>query len=223
MRAVEPSPIRPVRPGPRPRRRSAGSGLSGVAVAGAAALAVAGALFGAAGPATAVSPDVEVVRNGGFDQGNLMVFWNCEEGVAPFSRDALGRGLEGRPGSNGYAGCTQQVPVEANATYHLRAVVAGSYAFVGVTGSGTADVSNWSSSTGWTTLTATVTTGPGTSSLTVYFHGWYGQDPYQIADFSLIGPGTPPDCPTATATATATATPSPSPSSCASTPYPSHT
>ncbi|MEV4559546.1 carbohydrate binding domain-containing protein [Kitasatospora sp. NPDC049285] len=213
------------------RRRGGGLPI-GLAAGG---LALAGAVFGAAAPATALSPNVEVVRNGGFNQGNRMVFWSCESGtVAPFHSDELGYGLQGFPGPDAYSGCTQQVPVEPNATYRMQATVAGPYAFVGTTGAGTTDLTLWSSTIGWNTLSGTVTTGPATTSLTVYFHGWYGQGPYQVARVSLVGPGTPPDpCapipptattgptgPTATPTATAVSTPTPS---CSSTPYPSTT
>ncbi|MFJ5924629.1 carbohydrate binding domain-containing protein [Kitasatospora sp. NPDC092948] len=151
-------------------------------------LALAAAALGS--PAAAALPTVDVVDNGHFNQGNRMVAWNCESGLVLPPSDAFGE-LAGYPTDVSFAGCTQTVTVEPNSTYRLSARVKGPYVFAGVTGSGTADVALWSNETDWNTLNGTVTTGPNTRTLTVYFHGWYQQGPYRISAFELWGPGQP--------------------------------
>ncbi|GGQ90853.1 hypothetical protein [Kitasatospora griseola] len=156
----------------------------------AGALALAGAALGLGTPASAALPTVDVVDNGHFNQGNRMLGWSCESGRVLPPSDAFGV-LEGFPTDTGYAGCTQTVTVEPNSTYRLSARVTGPYVFAGVTGSGTTDVALWSSGTDWSVLNGTVTTGPDTRTLTVYFHGWYQQGPYRISAVELWGPGQP--------------------------------
>lgn len=173
------APTRPV----RHRHRNGGGAVA--LFAGALALAAAG--IGSASPASAALPTVNVVDNSHFDQGNRMLGWNCESGrVYPSSTFGV---LDGYPTDSSYAGCTQTVPVEPNSTYTLDARVTGPYVFVGVTGSGTTDTTLWSNQNSWNVLSGTVTTGPGTTSLTVYFHGWYQQGPYEINYLELWGPG----------------------------------
>jgi chitinase len=81
------------------------------------------------------------------------------------------------------------VAVKPDSTYTLSAWVQGGYAFLGVTGTGTTDVSTWTpDSSSWKQLSTTFTTGASTTSVTVYTHGWYGQAAYYADDVSVYGP-----------------------------------
>jgi len=159
--------------------------------AGAIALA-ATAAFGLIGSGTAGATGYEVVQDGAF-RGPLDDSWTCDGQVSGLS----GGGVEGRPGSHDFAGCTQLVSVRPYGTYELTATVSGSFAFVGVSGGeDTEAVYRWADGPGRTELHATVTIGARTQILTVYFHGWYGQGPYQVQQISLFGSTTGiPACP----------------------------
>jgi chitinase len=79
--------------------------------------------------------------------------------------------------------------VKPGSTYTLGAWVQGGYAYLGVTGTGTTDVSTWTpGSSSWKQLSTTFTTGSSTTSVTVYTHGWYGQAAYHADDVSVFGP-----------------------------------
>ncbi len=83
--------------------------------------------------------------------------------------------------------------MKPNSTYTLSAWVQGSYVYLGASGTGTTDVSTWTQSPGaWKQLTTTFTTGPSTTSVSVYTHGWYGTPAYYADDVTLIGPGGDP-------------------------------
>jgi hypothetical protein len=85
--------------------------------------------------------------------------------------------------------CAQTVAVRPNSTYTLSAWVRGGYAYLGVTGTGTTDVSTWTpDAAAWKQLSTTFTTGSSTSSVTIYTHGWYGQPAYYADDVSVHGP-----------------------------------
>jgi hypothetical protein len=79
----------------------------------------------------------------------------------------------------------QVVGVSANHTYTLSFWVKGNYAYVGVTGTGTSDVSTWTSSAAYTQLRVTFTTGASTTAVTVWVHGWYGQGAVYADDCSV--------------------------------------
>jgi chitinase len=82
------------------------------------------------------------------------------------------------------AQCTQTIAVQPNHPYTLTAWVQGTYTFIGVTGTGTNDASNFTpSSAGYTQLTVPFTTGASTTSVTVYVHGWYAQGTIFADDF----------------------------------------
>jgi N-acetyl-beta-hexosaminidase len=72
-----------------------------------------------------------------------------------------------------------QVPWPQVASY-----VQGAYVYLGVTGTGTTDTSVWTPSTAgaFTKLSVTFTTGPSTTSVLVWVHGWYGQGTYYLDD-----------------------------------------
>ncbi len=97
--------------------------------------------------------------------------------------------LQATPSGQDNAQCTQTVAVKPNSTYALSSWVQGGYAYLGASGTGTTDVSTWSpGSTGWTQLRTSFTTGPSTTSVKVYTHGWYGQAAYYADDVEVTGP-----------------------------------
>ena len=95
----------------------------------------------------------------------------------------------GRGGqSSDDAQCTQKVSVQPSSTYKLSGYVQGAYVFVGDSGTGSSDTSNWTASApGWQQLSTSFTTGASTTSVTIYVHGWYGEGTYYADDFTLSG------------------------------------
>ncbi|MGW4562282.1 chitinase [Streptomyces sp. NPDC004561] len=167
---------------PRPRGRRLASWSAAIALA----LSVAG--LAAASPASAA--DVNNVRNAGFESG--LSGWTCTAGSGSTVSSPVHSGssaLKGTPAGQDNAQCTQSVAVKPNSTYTLSAWVQGGYSFLGVTGTGTTDVSTWTpDTTSWKQLSTTFTTGASTTSVTVYTHGWYGQAAYYADDVSVYGP-----------------------------------
>ncbi|MEV5145049.1 glycoside hydrolase family 18 protein [Streptomyces sp. NPDC052727] len=167
---------------PRPRGRR----LATWSAATALALSVAG--LATAGPASAA--DVNNVKNAGFESG--LANWTCTAGSGTTVTSPVHGGtaaLKATPAGQDNAQCTQTVTVKPNATYTLSAWVQGGYSYLGVTGTGTTDVSTWTpDSTSWKQLSTTFTTGASTTSVTVYTHGWYGQAAYYADDISVYGP-----------------------------------
>ncbi|AGS71497.1 chitinase [Streptomyces collinus] len=166
-------------PGPRRRRIATWSAATALA------LSVAGL---AAAPASAA--DVNNVRNAGFESG--LGNWTCTAGSGTTVSSPVHSGsaaLKATPAGQDNAQCTQSVAVKPNSTYTLSAWVQGGYSYLGVTGTGTTDVSTWTpDSSSWKQLSTTFTTGASTSSVTVYTHGWYGQAAYYADDVSVYGP-----------------------------------
>ncbi|MER5864611.1 glycosyl hydrolase family 18 protein [Kitasatospora sp. NPDC002040] len=174
----------------------------------ATALALVGLLLATPG---AQAADVELVANGGLESGNHLAPWVCTAGSGQGATGQAHSGsyaLKATPSGSDNAQCTQSVTVKPSSTYVLSAWVLGPYVYLGATGTGSTDPSTWTSSTGWTKLSTTFTTGASTSQVTVYLHGWYGQSAYLADDISLVGPGTPSPTPSTSVTVT----PSPSPS-----------
>ncbi|WP_328927923.1 glycoside hydrolase family 18 protein [Streptomyces sp. NBC_00190] len=177
----------------------------------AAALAAAG--FLAAGPPAAAA-DADLVRNGGFEAG--LDGWSCSGGSgAAVSSPVHGGGsaLKATPAGQDNARCSQTVAVKPDSAYTLAAWVQGAYVYLGASGTGTTDVSAWTQTPGaWKQLTTGFRTGPSTTSVTVYTHGWYGQPAHLTDDLTLIGPDPggavlPPVAPTGlTASATSSST-----------------
>ncbi|MYW15515.1 chitinase [Streptomyces sp. SID2955] len=167
---------------PRPRRRRLATWSATTALA----LSVTG--LAAATPAAAA--DVNNVKNAGFESG--LAGWTCSagSGTAVSSPAHGGTGaLKATPAGQDNAQCTQAVAVKPNSTYTLSAWVQGGYSYLGVTGTGTTDVSTWTpDSASWKQLSTTFTTGASTTSVTVYTHGWYGQAAYYADDLSVYGP-----------------------------------
>ncbi|MFG3246833.1 chitinase [Streptomyces sp. NPDC048187] len=165
------------------RRRARRLGSLTGAVTAALALAVT-----AVGPAAAA--DVNNAKNAGFESG--LSNWTCSanSGTAVTSPAHAGSAaLKATPAGQDNARCSQSVAVKPNSTYTLSAWVQGGYSYLGVTGTGTTDVSTWTpDSASWKQLRTTFSTGSSTTSVTVYTHGWYGQSAYYVDDLSVFGP-----------------------------------
>ncbi|MET7475171.1 glycoside hydrolase family 18 protein [Streptomyces sp. NPDC005648] len=144
--------------------------------------------FLSAGQASAA--DVNNARNPGFESG--LSNWTCSAGSGTTVSSPVHGGsaaLQATPAGQDDAQCGQTVAVKPGSTYTLSAWVRGGYAFLGVTGTGTTDVSTWTPDTSsWTQLSTSFTTGASTTSVTVYTHGWYGQAAYYTDDVSVYGP-----------------------------------
>lgn len=159
--------------------------------AGLLAAAVTASFLTVAGLATdAEAADINNAKNAGYESG--LTNWTCSAGSGTTVTSPVHGGaaaLKGTPAGQDNAKCTQAVAVKPNSTYTLSAWVQGGYSYLGVTGTGTTDVSTWTpDSTAWKQLTTTFTTGSATTSVTVYTHGWYGQAAYYADDLSVFGP-----------------------------------
>ncbi|MFJ9761323.1 chitinase [Streptomyces sp. NPDC101149] len=176
-----------------------------LAVCTATALALPG--LAALAPA-ARAADVDLARNGGFESG--LDGWSCTAGTTVGSPVHSGTAaLRATPAGSDNAQCSQTVTVQPNAQYTLAGQVRGSYVYLGASGTGTTDVSTWTqSATDWQQLTTTFRTGPTTTKVTIYTHGWYGTGAYYADDISLVGPGAvagqPPAAPSGLRTGTVT-------------------
>lgn len=152
----------------------------------AAALAASGmtALSSAAGAA-----DADLARNGGFESG--LDGWTCASGTTVTSPVHGGTAaLQATPAGADNARCAQTVTVKPDSAYTLSGYVRGTYVYLGASGTGTTDVSTWAQSAPeWKHLTTTFRTGPSTTKVTIYTHGWYGTGAYHADDISLTGPG----------------------------------
>ncbi|WP_330259598.1 glycosyl hydrolase family 18 protein [Streptomyces murinus] len=185
---------------PRPPRRRLAAWSATVTLA----LATAG-LAATAAPASAA--DVNNVVNAGFESG--LSDWTCSAGSGTTVSSPVHSGtsaLKATPAGQDNAQCTQTVAVKPNSSYTLSSWVQGGYTYLGVTGTGTTDVSTWTpDTTAWKQLSTSFTTGANTTSVTIYTHGWYGQAAYYADDVSLYGPDgggtgggtTPPTVPAA--------------------------
>ncbi|MGY3203767.1 chitinase [Streptomyces sp. TE5632] len=169
----------PSTPGPRHRRSWAGALVSALALT-----------LPLAGAGQAVAADVNNVKNAGFEAG--LNNWTCSANSGTTVSSPVHGGtaaLKATPSGQDNARCTQTVAVRPDSTYSLSTWVQGGYAYLGVTGTGTTDVSTWTpDSTGWKQLTTSFRTGSATTSVTVYTHGWYGQQAYYADDLSVFGP-----------------------------------
>ncbi|MGW2562448.1 chitinase [Streptomyces sp. NPDC001514] len=154
------------------------------------ALAVGAGLGLAGGAGTAQAADVNNAKNAGFESG--LTNWSCTAGSGTIVMSPVHGGaaaLKGTPSGQDNAKCSQTVAVKPSSTYQLSAWVQGSYVYLGASGTGTTDVSTWTpGGSGWSQLTTSFTTGAGTTSVTVYTHGWYGQPAYHADDISVFGP-----------------------------------
>ncbi|MFH9960717.1 chitinase [Streptomyces mirabilis] len=168
-----------------------------LAVCTATVLAVPGL---AALSSAARAADADLVRNGGFEAG--LDGWTCTAGAVVNSPVRSGSSaLQATPAGSDNAQCSQTVTVKPDSQYTLAGYVRGSYVYLGASGTGTTDVSTWTQSApDWQQLTTTFRTGPSTTKVTLYTHGWYGTGAYYAVDVSLVGPGADPGQPPAAPT-----------------------
>lgn len=148
----------------------------------------------AAAGVTALTPaaraaDADLARNGGFEAG--LDGWTCPADTTVTSPVHGGASaLKATPAGSDNARCAQTVTVRPDSAYTLSGHVRGAYVYLGASGTGTTDVSTWTQSApDWQKLTTTFRTGPSTTSVTIYTHGWYGTGAYHADDITLTGPG----------------------------------
>jgi chitinase len=138
-------------------------------------------------PTTTPPPGGNLVSNGGFESGALSP-WTCSPLGSVVSSPVHGgaHALAAAASSSDDAQCSQTISVQPGHAYTLSAWVQGNYPFIGVTGTGTGDPSTFTpASGGWTQLSVPFTTAAGTTSVTVYVHGWYAQGTVYADDFSV--------------------------------------
>ncbi|MEV7786511.1 glycoside hydrolase family 18 protein [Streptomyces sp. NPDC088106] len=158
----------------------------------------------------ASAADADLARNGGFEAG--LDGWSCTAGRTVNSPvHTGGSALEATPAGADNARCAQTVTVRPDSQYTLSGHVRGDYVHLGASGTGSTDVSAWTrSAPDWQRLTTTFRTGPSTTRVTIYTHGWYGTGAYHADDITLVGPGgetgQPPAPPSGLATGTVTST-----------------
>ncbi|WP_323183675.1 chitinase [Streptomyces prunicolor] len=166
-----------------------------------------------AGTGQASAADINNAKNAGFESG--LTNWTCTAGSGTTVSSPVHSGasaLKATPAGQDNAQCSESVAVKPSSTYTLSAWVQGGYSYLGVTGTGTTDVSTWTPDTSaWKQLSTTFTTGASTTSVSVYTHGWYGQAAYYADDISVYGPdggGGSDPAPTVPATPTGVTVPS---------------
>jgi chitinase len=115
------------------------------------------------------------IANGGFEAGGLAP-WTCGPGDSVVGAPVRSGGgaLQAAATGSDTAQCSQAVAVQPGRTYTLSAWTQGQFAFVGVSGTGASDGQVWASTASYTRQTLSFTTGPGTTGVTVFVHGWYG-------------------------------------------------
>jgi chitinase len=132
-------------------------------------------------------PPGNLLANPGFEGGSLSP-WSCSplDTVVAGPVHSGGHALSAAASASDNAQCTQAITVLPGHRYTLSAWVQGTYAFIGVTGTGTSDPSTFTpSSSGYTQLSVPFTTGASTTSVTVYVHGWYAQGTIFADDLSV--------------------------------------
>ena len=128
-----------------------------------------------------------LLANPGFESGALSP-WSCSplDSVAGSPTHSGSHALSAAANNSDNAQCTQAIAVQPGHSYTLTGWVQGTYAFIGVTGTGTSDPSTFTpSSAAYTQLSVPFTTGSGTTSVTVFVHGWYAQGTIFADDFSV--------------------------------------
>jgi chitinase len=143
-----------------------------------------------AAAAPAASAQTNLLTNGSFATGNTSG-WTCSSGdtvVTSPTYNGSSDALEGTPTSSDFAQCSQVVSVQPSSSYTLTGWVEGDYVYLGDSGTGATDTSDWTpSATTWSELSTSFTTGASTTSVTIYVHGWYAQPAFYADDLSLAG------------------------------------
>ncbi len=128
-----------------------------------------------------------LVTNPGFESG--LTGWTCDAGTGTAVTSPVHSGthaLSAAASSTDDAQCTQVVAVLPGHTYTLSDWVEGNFVYLGDTGTGGVDTLNWTpAAPTWTQLTTTFTTGPSTTQVTIYVHGWFAQGTVNVDDVSL--------------------------------------
>ncbi|HYW23023.1 MAG TPA: carbohydrate binding domain-containing protein [Terriglobales bacterium] len=138
-------------------------------------------------PPTPTPATGNLLASPGFESGSLSP-WSCSplDSVVAGPVHSGSHALAAAANNSDNAQCTQTIAVQPNHSYTLTGWVQGTYAFIGVTGTGTSDTSNFTpSSATYTQLSVPFTTGASTTSVTVYVHGWYAQGTIFADDFSV--------------------------------------
>jgi chitinase len=153
-------------------------------------LLVLGLGVAAVAPAGSASASANLLANGDFAAGSTSG-WTCSSGdtvvTSPvYSGSAYA--LAGTPTNSDYARCSQVVSVQPSSSYSLSGWVEGDYVYLGDSGTGGADTSDWTpSAASWTELSTSFTTGSATTSVTIYVNGWYAQPEFYADDLTLTG------------------------------------
>jgi chitinase len=148
-----------------------------------------GALAAVGLTAQAHAAGTNILANPGFESG--LSGWTCTAGSGSTVSSPVHSGtsaLKATPTASDTAQCSQTVAVQPNSAYTLSGYVQGNYVYIGATGTGGTDPSNWVSTAAYQSLSTSFTTGASTTSVTVWVHGWYSQGAYYADDFSLVGP-----------------------------------
>jgi chitinase len=137
----------------------------------------------AATPATAA----ELLVNGGLESGSLSP-WTCSGNLGSVVTTPVHSGtraLQGAASSSDNARCSQTVNgLVTGTSYTLSGWFRGNYTYLGINGG----ASTWTpGGTSYTQLSLSFTAT--STSVQVYFHGWYGQGTYYADDISLQGQG----------------------------------
>jgi chitinase len=147
--------------------------------------------LGVAAVAPAASAaSANLLSNGDFATGSTSG-WTCSSGdtvVTSPTYDGSAYALAGTPTGGDYARCSQVVSVQPSSSYSLSGWVEGDYVYLGDSGTGGTDTSDWTPSAAtWTELSTSFTTGPATTSVTIYVNGWYAQPEFYADDLTLTG------------------------------------
>ncbi|MFD5430376.1 carbohydrate binding domain-containing protein, partial [Streptomyces sp. NPDC127084] len=113
-----------------------------------AGVAMAALALSFAGTGQASAADINNAKNAGFESS--LTNWTCTAGSGTTVSSPVHGGaaaLKGTPAGQDNAQCVQSVAVKPNSTYTLSAWVQGGYSYLGVTGTGTTDVSTWTPDT----------------------------------------------------------------------------
>ena len=147
--------------------------------------------LGVAATAPSAVAQTNLLTNGDFATGSTSG-WTCSSADAVVTSptyDGSSYALAGTPAGSDYAQCSQVVSVQPSSSYALTGWVEGDYVYLGDSGTGGNDTSDWTPSAAtWTELSTSFTTGSATTSVTVYIHGWYAQPEFYADDLALTGP-----------------------------------